>query len=318
MNLLFVASNYSGGIGGHAAMLSAQLQKRGHKVDLFHAPHIGIKNLKNPSFAILATLKALASKNQYDIVHAFNVPSALPMHYIKAKGTVLSLHGVYGEQIGIIHSKAAARLANIAERKAMGWADVLTADSKRTVKEYDALGYKFEYLPSAIDTLMFASIKPPTKRPNQVAYVGRDSYEKGTDTLRKIEPEINGTVRYCTNLGWEDAMTVMAESSVLVLPSRMESLPTVVKEAFYLRVPVVATSVGGVPELVQDGKTGFLIKPDDTTRMIRVINEILDGAIDTSEITQSAYEYVTGNMIWEAVMPRYENMYETLLESYRQ
>ncbi len=294
-------------------MLADQLQRRGHDVDLLKVPHIPIKNLKNPSFAILATLKTLVTSKRYDIVHAFNVPSALPMRYAKAAKKVLSVHGVYGEQMGMIHSRSAARLADAAETKAFGWADVLTTDSKRTAAEYGTMGYNFAYLPSAIDPAMFEGLTGTQKRAGQVAYVGRDSYEKGIDILRGIEQDIHGTVRYCTDLKWRDAMSVLTESSVMVLPSRMESLPTAVKEAFYLRVPVVATSVGGVPELVEDGKTGFLVELDDAGRMADVINGILDGSIPTSDIVETAYKYVTSQLVWSAVISKYEKMYMELL-----
>ena len=293
-------------------MLASQLQRRGHGVDLLRVPHVPINNLKNPSFAMLASLRALLARRRYDAVHAFNVPSALPMRFAKATRKVLSVHGVYGEQMGMIHSHA-AKLAGAAEIRAFEWSDALTTDSKRTVAAYGEMGYNFTYLPSAIDPDMFEGLTDAKRRTDQVAYVGRDSYEKGTDVLRGIEPDVHGTVRYCTGMEWRDAMSVLAESSVMVLPSRMESLPTTVKEAFYLRVPVVAMSIGGVPELIEDGKTGFLIEPGDAKHMTDVVNGILDGSIPTREIEETAHDYVTRHMTWDAVMPRYEEMYRKLL-----
>lgn len=313
MRGLFISSKYDYGLGGHAKMLSEQLQKRGHAIDLLRAPHIPITNLKNPSFAVLAAVKTLFTRRQYDIVHAFNVPSALPMRYAGAKKRILSVHGVYGEQMEIIHSGIVGRIAGTAETKAFGWSDVLTTDSQRTAAAYRDLGYDFVYLPSAIDTYMFGHLADVKKEQRRVAYVGRDSYEKGIDILRKAEPDIHGTVRYCTDMAWRDAMSILASSSVMVLPSRMESLPTAIKEAFYLRVPVVAMSVGGVPELVEDGKTGFLVGRHDTRRMTDVINGILDGTIETRDIVDNAYKYVTSTLTWDAVVPKYEAMYRQIL-----
>ncbi|MDE0266711.1 MAG: glycosyltransferase family 4 protein [Thaumarchaeota archaeon] len=315
MRLLFISSRYDDGIGGHAAMLASQLQKRGHSVDLLRVPHIPVKNLKNPSFAVLASLRALVTRWQrYDIVHAFNVPSALPMRCTRATKRVLSVHGVYWEQIGMIHSRAAARFATVAESTAFGWSDTLTTDSKKTASAYRELGYDLVHLPSAIDPTMFDGIVRAGEQTGKiVAYVGRDSYEKGTDILRGIEPDIHGAVRYCTHMKWRDAMSVLAGASVMVLPSRAESLPTAVKEAFYLRVPVVAMSVGGVPELIEDGKTGFLIEPGNARRMTEVVNGILDGSIPTQEVVEAAHSYVMQHMTWDAVMPRYEVTYKELL-----
>ena len=53
MKLLFISPRFSGGIGGHATMLAEQLTKRGFEVEKLEVPHIPIKNLKNPSFAVL-------------------------------------------------------------------------------------------------------------------------------------------------------------------------------------------------------------------------------------------------------------------------
>lgn len=88
---------------------------------------------------------------RYDIVHAFNVPSALPMRCTRATRRVLSVYGSYWEQIGMIHSRAAARLTAAAESTAFGWSDALTTDSKKTAAVYRGLGYGFVHLPSAID-----------------------------------------------------------------------------------------------------------------------------------------------------------------------
>ena len=53
-------------------------------------------------------------------------------------------------------------------------------------------------------------------------------------------------------------MEELAAAQVLVLTSRMESMPNVLAEGFHAGLPVVATAVGGIPELIRDGVNGFL------------------------------------------------------------
>ena len=95
-------------------------------------PHIPIKNLKNPSFAIFSSLKGILSKESFDIIHGFNVPSAYAMKYTKGRKKVLSVHGVFSEQVNTLHSKSISSIASSAESKALTWPDKLTTDSKAT------------------------------------------------------------------------------------------------------------------------------------------------------------------------------------------
>ena len=101
MKFLFISSSYVGSTGNHALMLANRLMEHGHEVEKMKVPHIPIKNLKNPSFTILSSLKGLLSTKNYDIVHAFNVPSAFAMRFAKGKKKILSIHGAYSENIKI-------------------------------------------------------------------------------------------------------------------------------------------------------------------------------------------------------------------------
>jgi len=85
MKILFIAPKYSGGIGGHAARVAEKLTENGFEIKLMYTSHIPLKKLKNPSFAVLSSLKALFDREKYDVVHAFNVPSAFAMRYINAR-----------------------------------------------------------------------------------------------------------------------------------------------------------------------------------------------------------------------------------------
>ena len=297
-------------------MLTNQLQHSGHSVTKMETPHIPIKNLKNPSFAILGVLQGIINRQNYDIVHAFNIPSGFAMHYVKGKKKILSVHGVYSNQVEILHSSTTSKIATKAESKVFKWADKLTTDSKITKEEYGKkLNLDFEYLPSPIDTEMFKKIPEVEKSSNQVVYVGRDSFEKGIDILKSIESKINGNVVYCVNKPWEETMTILKSSSLLVVPSRIESLPTVIKEAFYLKIPVVATSVGGIPELVTNNVTGLLSEPENSQSLLKKINELLIDKTLQQKLSSNAYDLVMSNFTWEKILPNYVKFYEDILKN---
>ena len=295
-------------------MLASKLIEYGFEVKMMHTPHIPIKNLKNPSFAILSSLKGLFSRDNYDIVHAFNIPSAFAMRFAKGKKKILSVHGVYGEQVNALHSSTVSTIATITESNVLKWPDKLTTDSKATQKAYkEKLGLDFEYLPSPLDVSKFSKIPDVKKVENQIVYVGRASYEKGIDILKKAESQIKGKVVYCTDLSWDEAMKILKSSSIIVVPSRIESLPTTIKEAFYLKIPVVATNVGGIPELVTHEKTGILIPSDDPQKLVDAINNLLEDKEYAKNLTNAAYEFVLKNMTWDVILPKYIKFYNELL-----
>jgi len=315
MNILFISPVFSGGIGGHAAMLADKLSDYGYKVKKMQVPHIPIKNLKNPSFALFSSLKSLTNRESFDIVHGFNIPSAYAMKYAKGKKKVLSVHGVFSEQVDSLHSKSVSSVAKIAESQVLNWPDKLTTDSRATQKLYkEKFDLNFEYLPSPLDTQKFSNISDVTKIENQVAYVGRDSYEKGIDILKQAESKINGHVIYCTDRSWDDAMKIIKSSQVVVVPSRMESLPTTVKEAFYLNVPVVATNVGGIPELISDNDTGLLVPPENPEKIADAVNDLLSNPGKAEKLAINGNNFVKKNMTWDVVLPKFIQFYEDLLK----
>ena len=316
MRLLFISPRFSGGIGGHAAMLADKLTEYGYEVKKMDVPHIPIKNLKNPSFTLFSTIKGILTREKFDIVHAFNIPSGYAMKYVKGAKKVLSVHGVFSDQVSELHSNSISSLAKSAESQVLKWSDRLTTDSKATQKMYkEKSGLDFEYLPSPIDTAKFASLPSVEKVPNQVAYLGRESYEKGIDVLKKSESQIKGKVVYCLDRSWRDAMLIVKSSDVVVVPSRMESLPTIIKEAFFLKVPVVATNVGGIPELIKNNKTGFLVPSNDPHKLAESVNKLLDNKQNANQFANAGYEFIKKNMTWDVILPKYVQFYENLLKN---
>ena len=313
MNVLFISPTYSGagGIGPHAFRVAEKLRQHGFNVELMHVPHIPIKNLKNLSFSFLGTLKAINNSKTYDAVHAWNVPSAFIMKKIKAKKKILSVHGVYSKQVDMLHSKITSSIINSRESQVLDWADKLTTDSKFVQSEYAKLGKSFEYIPAPLDSQKFQDIYTSTEKKNQIVFVGRDSFEKGIDILRNIESKINASVKYCTNLDWKDAMKIVQESQILVVPSRIESIPQVIKEAFFLQVPVIATNVGGIPELISNNITGLLVPPENPEAMTDAINELLSDNNTKQKLSKNAFEFINKNFSWDVLIEKYIKLYES-------
>ena len=78
--------------------------------------------------------------------------------------------------------------------------------------------------------------------------------------------------------GWknrEEVMKEIEEAAVIVLPSRQETLPMSIAEAMAAGKPVIGTRVGGVPEMLEEGKTGFLIDPGDQYKLAEKLSLLL-------------------------------------------
>ena len=86
----------------------------------------------------------------------------------------------------------------------------------------------------------------------------------------------------------DDRERFYAASDLIVLTSRNEGLPVVIIEAFASGTPVVATRVGGVPELVADGVTGFLVEPEDPTALAEGLKRALADPAKTAAMGQAA------------------------------
>jgi glycosyltransferase involved in cell wall biosynthesis len=312
LNLLYISPTFVGGIGGHAFRVSEKLNQNGFNIELMHVPHIPIKNLKNPSFTIFGKIKTMFNNKSYDLVHAWNIPSGIIMKNINAKKKILSIHGMYGEQVEAIHSKSIGKLGKIAEKNAIENADILTTDSKFVQKTYyEKFGLKIEYLPAPLDIKKFTNI-PKSKLKDQIVFIGRDSHEKGIDILKSIESSINSKVIYCTNTDWVETMKILQQSKLLVVPSRQESLPQVIKEAFYLKIPVIAANVGGISELVEHNQTGILVPSENPDKLKIAINNLLEDLELQEILKENAYNFILEYFTWEKLLPKYIKFYTNL------
>jgi glycosyltransferase involved in cell wall biosynthesis len=74
----------------------------------------------------------------------------------------------------------------------------------------------------------------------------------------------------------KDVPRLLAGSDVFVLPTLTEALPTVLAEAMAARLPIVASRVGGIPEMIANGQNGFLVTPEDLDGLARACNHLLE------------------------------------------
>jgi glycosyltransferase involved in cell wall biosynthesis len=106
----------------------------------------------------------------------------------------------------------------------------------------------------------------------------------------------------------------MPNADLFVLPSFTEGLPNVLLEAHAAGVPVVATAVGGTPELVLDGETGLLVPPDDPAALADRMTQLLADTALRRRMSQAARTRVREQFTFEVQAQAYVDLFDELLE----
>ncbi len=113
----------------------------------------------------------------------------------------------------------------------------------------------------------------------------------------------------------DDVARLLHASDVVVLPSRnvVETLPLAVIEAMAVGVPVVASAVGSIPELVGDGETGLLMPPGDGVALAERLEYIFNNPARAAEMASRAQNRVRDRYRIEATAQRYGDLFEELV-----
>ena len=123
---------------------------------------------------------------------------------------------------------------------------------------------------------------------------------------------IAGEVRF---LGWcGDLRRVLRSWDVFALPSYDEGLPIAVLEAMAEGLPVVATDVGGIPELVENEGTGYLIEPKDVDALRNALRKLATSSELRSQLGRAGRLRVQAEFSVEKMITQIESIYDTLIQ----
>jgi glycosyltransferase involved in cell wall biosynthesis len=104
-----------------------------------------------------------------------------------------------------------------------------------------------------------------------------------------------------------------AQADLFVLPSRRESFGLVLAEAMACGLPVVATTAGAIPEVVEDGVTGVLVPPDEPEALAEAINSLLSDRETRAAMGMKGRERVEKHFTWDKVAQRLIEGYHKML-----
>jgi glycosyltransferase involved in cell wall biosynthesis len=154
-------------------------------------------------------------------------------------------------------------------------------------------------------------------RENYDLTVNLDVCGVGDIAKLKQKAEEDGLVENVMIHGWVEAKTIkelMSNATAFILPSYYEGLPMSILEAMAASVPVIASNVGGIPDIIKDGENGMLIEPGDIKAMAEKIQRIVENREERIEISQKAKEMIMTNYSQQIVIDKLIEIYTRVLQ----
>jgi glycosyltransferase involved in cell wall biosynthesis len=323
----------------------ACLADRGPVADPLHAAGIRVFPLnarRSSDIAVFARLRRLIRDNRYDTVFSFLLhanaaaaivaPSLSHVRFFQSIQTTQPHPRWHWFVQSLVH-RAAERIVvpsgSVAEA-AVDWADVPRE--------------KIVIIPNAVDVPGDTGVSPvhntphgrdarATGKPSQIGFIGRlDPIKRIPDLLRAVQLLGNRVHLHIFGEGAErprieqlihglqltEAVTLhgaistpkdaLARVDLLLLPSAAEGFGLVLIEAMAAGIPVVATNVPGIRDVVRDGQTGLLVPPFSSAELARAIGRVLDDPVLRTRLIEQARDDVARRFTWDVVLPQYRSL----------
>lgn len=159
----------------------------------------------------------------------------------------------------------------------------------------------------------FAKVDDARRRSSKLLIVGdgpsRLKLQKLSQQLGIVDSVIF-TGRIPNNL----VPSYIASSDIVVLPSLYDPFPHNMLETLAMKKPLIATSIGGIPEVVKHKETGYLVNPGSSDELAGAIEELMRDDVLIKRISEKGYEHVTRNYSWDVLIDDFVRLYEMARE----
>jgi glycosyltransferase involved in cell wall biosynthesis len=194
---------------------------------------------------------------------------------------------------------------------------------------------------NGVDADRFAGPVAATRPPGQevILHVGKFDHNKGQDVLIDAFARIAGAfpdtvlrlvggsgshlehlraqaanldlaarVEFFADIPYADMPSHFATATMFAFPSRQEAFGLVLLEAGACKLPVVASRVGGIPELIHDRETGLLVEPGDAAALAEALRTLLKEPALARQLGERLSERVAADFSWASTRRRYEEL----------
>jgi len=282
-------------------------------IPVYRIPAPGTKPVAAMSY-ILRSIPLLTSIRP-DILHAHDLLSPTTAAILAgwSSGIPVVAKVLRGGILGDIHKLKNRALGRARLWLLRKWVNTFIVISREIDSELSGVGISYEqrlFLPNGVDVDRFTPLSQDEKRAMRaklalpedgyiIIYSGRLSLEKRVEHLLTVWPKISeghpnallivaGTgdqevrlrsmagqsVRFLGHV--DEPLPYLQSSDMFVLPSITEGLSNSLLEALSVGLPVVATEVGGTPDVIEHGTSGFIVPPDDVQALLDAILGLMD------------------------------------------
>lgn len=296
----------------------------------------------------------LIQAERFDLIHSQWMLAEMNAQIAKMliRSKIPSLVTVHGADMSISERNIITRQVFL---KVSNMTDIVLANSNYTKNRLIRLGVQSDKIHlqyQGINPEAFDAIGVNKKDPNLVLFVGRLSQRKGVKYLLKafkkviqsskdvklvivgIGPEyqnlvmlskklgINENIEFIRIIKREELLKLFKTASIFVIPSVMdefgetETLGVVLIEASYCKTPIVASEVGGIPEIVDHGLTGLLVKPGDSDGLALSILKLLEDPQLRINLGNAGKKKVLNQFTWAQISDNTIKIYENLVSKF--
>jgi glycosyltransferase involved in cell wall biosynthesis len=305
--------------------------------------------LGRASYIPLSLARSLKDRGRYDLVHAQSFSACLGAIALKkmlGKPAVITVHGIYQDSWrDILGSKAKANLYRKIEDFVLfrDYDRIITVD-QHFISVAKSHGYPLgnvRYIPNGVDIDEFKT--GSERRANSFLSVGRLVPQKGLEYLlrasailkeKDVDHEIvlvgegplqkdleklarklgiSGTTRFLGRLPREELLEEYGNAGVFVLPSVWEGLPLTLLEAWAAGLPVLATRVGGIPDVCVHLDNSVLAEPKNPEALANGMRLLLEDRVLAKRISENGRQLVNERYSWKKVAEKTLQVYNEIV-----
>jgi glycosyltransferase involved in cell wall biosynthesis len=289
-------------------------------------------------------VRAVRRLDPHDLIHVHCPLGSFPSAYLRQRlrlPLVRTLHGVYAGKWSAMFGRTPTALvfsALEALSLSLHYDAMITVD-RQAMRLLPGGKGRIHWIPNGVNLEAFDRARPSRAERFTFLFVGRLVPQKGVEHLlkacRMLEqrghefrvmvvgrgPELSRlerratvdglqNVRFLGVLDEEQLVGLYLSAHAFVLPSLWEGLPLTLLEAWAARLPVVASHVGGIPEVAVDGENALLVPPGDPSSLAERMEAIIEDHELRRRLGESGRRLVEERFTWERVARETLRVYE--------